>query len=619
MGVTTVNNLNLDSYPAWMAYLRHELYTPLNAIHGYTELLLEELEDSDIIILEFEDLLHELNKRGSEIYTIISNSLSSDLNKSKNAKSWSTIQAYALRDKLFPHSQALQHILPLLQASSPPDHQEDVKKISLAIKHFCGMLQVAIAAQDWPFKLPELNQFCEDEKEIICQSKKIDTLKVCLDCASSSTPKNVSECLQLEKEVLLAKKLQSKPNSQQLAKPATILVVDDNGANCDLLCRYITRQGHVAVPVSCGKAAVEKIKAGHYDLVLLDILMPEMNGYQVLEWIRHSEWNYLSVIMISSLDEIDSVVKCIEMGAEDYLPKPFNPTLLKARVDACLEKKHLRDQEIDYVDQLAQANSKITSLNTQLQAENIRLSAELDVTRRIQQMMLPKQQELEKILDLEVVGFMKPADEVGGDYYDIIHHGNSVIVGIGDVTGHGLESGLLMIMLQTAVRTLIEKGEEDACQFLSIINRAIVGNIERMETTKNSSLSLIRYSQGKLKISGQHEEVIIIRKAGKIERVDTTNLGFPIGLENEIGDFIGQREVDLNLGDIVVLYTDGITEAENLEGNFYGIEKLCNVAQRYRHKTAAGLRDEIIRNLSFHIGEQQVYDDITLVVMKRNL
>ena len=89
------------------------------------------------------------------------------------------------------------------------------------------------------------------------------------------------------------------------------------------------------------------IATGAFDLVLLDIMMPELNGYQVLQHLKHSEtWRDLPVIMISALDEIDSAVRCIELGAEDYLRKPFNPVLLRARVQACLEKKRLRDLKV---------------------------------------------------------------------------------------------------------------------------------------------------------------------------------------------------------------------------------------------------------------------------------
>ena len=124
----------------------------------------------------------------------------------------------------------------------------------------------------------------------------------------------------------------------------SILVVDDNGINRDLLSRYLERQGHAVQVAHNGRKALEMIATGAFDLVLLDITMPGLTGYQVLQHLKHSEtWRDLPVIMISALDEMDSVVRCIELGAEDYLPKPFNPVLLRNRVGDFLEKKRLRD------------------------------------------------------------------------------------------------------------------------------------------------------------------------------------------------------------------------------------------------------------------------------------
>ncbi|MDY6937023.1 MAG: adenylate/guanylate cyclase domain-containing protein [Cyanobacteriota bacterium] len=137
------------------------------------------------------------------------------------------------------------------------------------------------------------------------------------------------------------------------AQTACVLVVDDNEANRDLLRRRLERQGYKVVVAEDGYRALELIEAQSFDLVLLDIMMPRMNGYQVLEKLKsNSARNYLPVLVISALDDIDSVVKCIELGAEDYLPKPFNPVLLKARISACLEKKRLRDREKAYLKQL---------------------------------------------------------------------------------------------------------------------------------------------------------------------------------------------------------------------------------------------------------------------------
>jgi class 3 adenylate cyclase len=138
-----------------------------------------------------------------------------------------------------------------------------------------------------------------------------------------------------------------------------VLVVDDNEVNRDLLARRLQRQGHAVSVAEDGFQALEMMRSQPFDLVLLDIMMPQMNGYQVLEHLKADEkLRYIPVIMISAVDDIDSIVRCIELGAEDYLSKPFNPVLLKARIGACLEKKRLRDKEQAYLQKLAQEQEK---------------------------------------------------------------------------------------------------------------------------------------------------------------------------------------------------------------------------------------------------------------------
>ena len=128
--------------------------------------------------------------------------------------------------------------------------------------------------------------------------------------------------------------------------PGHLLIVDDNKVNRILLARGLEQQGHTTETAEDGRQGLEMLKRGAYDLVLLDIEMPEMNGFQVLEaCIQDVDLRNIPIIMTSSLDELDSVVKCIELGAEDYLHKPVNPILLRARVNASLEKKRLRDEQ----------------------------------------------------------------------------------------------------------------------------------------------------------------------------------------------------------------------------------------------------------------------------------
>ena len=140
---------------------------------------------------------------------------------------------------------------------------------------------------------------------------------------------------------------------QAAVAPGLLLVVDDDASNRDVLSRRLKRQGHDVRTACSGRDALVLMRETNFDLVLLDIMMPDMDGYEVLGHIKTDDrLHHIPVIMISALSEVQSVVRCIEAGAEDYLAKPFNPTLLKARIGACLEKKRGRDRETVLFEQL---------------------------------------------------------------------------------------------------------------------------------------------------------------------------------------------------------------------------------------------------------------------------
>jgi adenylate cyclase len=134
----------------------------------------------------------------------------------------------------------------------------------------------------------------------------------------------------------------------------TILIADDNRVNQLLLARGLEQQGHTIVFAENGRRALELLRRQRFDLLLLDVLMPELDGYEVLAELKNdAHLREIPVVMTSALDEIDSVVKCLEMGAEDYLTKPINPVLLNARISASLEKKRLRDQQRELISKFA--------------------------------------------------------------------------------------------------------------------------------------------------------------------------------------------------------------------------------------------------------------------------
>ena len=251
--------------------------------------------------------------------------------------------------------------------------------------------------------------------------------------------------------------------------------------------------------------------------------------------------------------------------------------------------------------------------------ENLRMSAELQVTHRLQQMLLPRAAELEAVPEFTIAAAMRPAEEAGGDYYDVLQYGGRLFVGVGDVTGHGLESSVVMLMAQSAVRTLAAGGELDPVRFLTVLNRVIYDNLQRIGSYKNLTLMLAHYDRERLTICGQHEEMLYL-PAGKgvVEQIDTLDLGFPLGLEPEIEQFLKPHQVHLDPGDTVVLYTDGITEAENMAGEFYGLERLSRLILECVAEPVQAIHDRVIEDLHEHIGEQKVYDDITLVVFRRD-
>jgi len=266
---------------------------------------------------------------------------------------------------------------------------------------------------------------------------------------------------------------------------------------------------------------------------------------------------------------------------------------------------------------IEQSNRQLARLTKRLEAENIRLSAEVEVTRQLQQMLVPGNDELARVENLDIACFMEPADEVGGDYYDVLQFDGGVRICIGDVTGHGLQSGVVMLMAQMGIRTLLASGEMDATRILSTLNRAVYDNIERMGADKNLTLSILDYKEGKVRATGQHEEMIVVRKGGRVERMDTAELGFPIGLDDDIADFVDEIHIHLEPGDGIVLYTDGITEAENIKKEQYELDRLCAICSKNWTKPAAEIRDAIVDEVFHFIGDQTVFDDITLVVMKQ--
>jgi adenylate cyclase len=252
-----------DDFTKFKSRLRHDLRTPLNAVKGYSELIMEEARDSG-------------------------------------------------RDQL----------------------HADASKISAAAGQLLG---------------------------------QVDTLVAMTDPAMLGTPESlplfVTPSRDLVGQVMQSIRPIAPTRIRDQGHSSRILVVDDILANRELLSRRLSRDGHVVSMVDGGRSALQLLAATQFDLVLLDLMMPDMNGFEVLQQLKNDPaLQHIPIIMISALDEIDSTVRCIEAGAEDYIPKPFDPVLLSARIEASLERKRLRDREQAFIDELQVEKRKSDAL-----------------------------------------------------------------------------------------------------------------------------------------------------------------------------------------------------------------------------------------------------------------
>jgi signal transduction histidine kinase/serine phosphatase RsbU (regulator of sigma subunit) len=384
------------------------------------------------------------------------------------------------------------------------------------------------------------------------------------------------------------------PTHNSSSEIIKILIVDDEMVNRQVLFNNLSVNHYTVFQASNGQEALDLITKGlRPDVMLLDVMMPKMTGYEVTQKLREQfNARELPIILLTAKTQVQDIVTGLNMGANDYMMKPFAKDELLARI-----KTHVNI--------------------SRLQTENLRLATELEVTRRLQQMILPKPEELARISGLEIVGFMEPADEVGGDYYDVLETDGVVTFGIGDVTGHGLESGILMLMAQMGIRTLTEIRETNPIQFLTILNNTLYKNVERMNVDRNLTLAILNYYQGLLTVSGQHEEILIVRSDGNIERIDTIDLGIPIALDENITEFINSITVELKTGDGVVLYTDGITETFNIDRQQYGLDRLCNVISKNWQHPIEEIKQTVINDIVTFRGKEKQFDDITLLILKQ--
>ena len=312
-----------------LTQLRHALRTPLNQIIGYSEMLLESIED-----LSAKRLLGDIKKihtAGGQLLALFNDALAPW--KIETGK----IDLVVMRREMLTPLNAIIGYSELCQEEATElgklDVVSDLKRINLAGYNLhrlfeSGEFAIKITAGAAPAAPAATGASAEPVL---------------------TTPAPTARSLSAV-EFLANAGAQGRGN---------LLVVDDYAMNREMLARRLQRSGFNITTAENGRVALDLLKQRSFDLVLLDIIMPELNGFRTLEFIKADpKMRHLPVIMLTALDEVDSTVRCIEAGAEDYVPKPFNSIILHARINASLEKKRLRDQEQAYLTELQAERAK---------------------------------------------------------------------------------------------------------------------------------------------------------------------------------------------------------------------------------------------------------------------
>jgi sigma-B regulation protein RsbU (phosphoserine phosphatase) len=382
---------------------------------------------------------------------------------------------------------------------------------------------------------------------------------------------------------------QAKATAKNTPKPATILVVDDTPTNLQVLVRTLDGTGHRVLAATGGKAAIDIAQRARPDLILLDVMMPGMDGFEVCRAIKeNAATKDIVIIFLSALGEVADKVAGLEMGAADYITKPIQADEVLARVAT-----HLVQQQLEREVRLSRDS----------------LDRELSSAAEMQRMILPPQ--LPPIGDLTFSAYYQTSRYVGGDYYDVVRLPNDQCgVLIADVSGHGATSAIIMAMIRAAFH---------ACPTPPVDPPAVLHYINRQ----------FRFLWGSPLLATAFYTVI----DSKTHRMSIAGAGHPAPLRVR-GTMVEPLQFDgtmpllladlqeiplceerLEPGDRLLFYTDGITERENAAGAMYELSRLRDALSRSNTLPSGEILQAIIRDVDAFAAGEEANDDQTLLLV----
>jgi phosphoserine phosphatase RsbU/P len=380
-------------------------------------------------------------------------------------------------------------------------------------------------------------------------------------------------------------------------QPASILIVDDAPANLQVLAGMLKDRGYKARPVPSGKLALLAARRDSPDLILLDINMPDMNGYEVCERLKaDDQLKGIPVIFISALTEQLDKVKAFAIGGVDYLTKPFQMEELHARVETHLKLRRLQIELEEY--------------SRHLELARERLKLDLELARVVQRGFLPPR--LPEVPGYEFFAYYKSAFEIGGDYYDFIPLPRQrVAVMLGDVAGKGVAAALLMAKLSADARFCMLTEPNPAAAVAKLNSLMIQSGIaDRFVTLVAAILDPGNHTV--TLVNAGHPPPLLYHRATRSvdEATSTVAAGFPIGVLD--GFEYASCQVVLEPGDVLLAFTDGVTEAMNVnnvqlqtKGVYAAVE-----GEAYSPRT---LGERVVQAAKQFASGRSQHDDIALV------
>jgi len=381
---------------------------------------------------------------------------------------------------------------------------------------------------------------------------------------------------------------------EAMDKPASILIVDDTQANLRLLSQLLGQRGYNVRAVTNGARALASVEAEIPDLILLDIRMPGMDGYQVCQRLKElPQARDIPILFISALDEVEEKMKAFGAGGVDYITKPFQLEEVVARVETHLSLRRLQQS---------------------LQEANRRMQRELVLAAQVQASMMRSRLPLLPGWQLAVK--LIPAKLTCGDFYDVLHlPGGKTAILIADVVDKGVGAALFMSMSFTLLRTFIQEHPENPEQVFLAVNRRILEDIQTDQFV-TAFLGVLDPQTGELIYSNAGHNPPVLFRAANEEAIEFLRRSGPaLGVLEELT--WEQRRLRLAPGDVLIFYTDGVTDAENESRDFYGLERLLKAVRKNMRLPAEALREALLNDLYTFTQEASQMDDIALMILSR--